>query len=293
MDLAPYHKRVEARLGSYLAKAHLSASQLTQVMQYSVLSGGKRLRPILTYLTALACAKQSEKDQVLSLADSSACTIELIHIYSLIHDDLPSMDDDDTRHHKPSCHIVYGQALAILAGDGLQSLAFKILSEDEKLSSKQILKAIQTLATQAFNMVYGQTLDIETDDKKINLAQLKKIHQHKTAALLQAAVLLGGIAVDADEKTLKGLAKFALNFGLAYQIQDDVLDVKTPSKLLGKNANSDAHNNKITYANLLGTSAASELFNKYYQESQKYLKNININHQDLLNLVSYLRNRHY
>ena len=232
-----YRERVNTKLKAYLSSICSESNQqseLKNVMSYSVLAGGKRFRPILTYTTA------SLYDIDLVKADASACAIELIHIYSLIHDDLPVMDDDDMRHNQPSCHKTFGEAQAILAGDGLQALAFEVLSRDESIEPDIRIELLKVLAISAYEMAEGQSIDLSVVSKKVDIELLNQMHQKKTGSLISCAVKFGALLnTNIDSKDIDILDSYSNNIGLAYQVQDDVLDLSSTEEILGKRQNSD------------------------------------------------------
>jgi len=217
-------------------------------MRYSALSKSKMIRAALIFASAES-NKDLKKESILTLATA----IELIHTYSLIHDDLPSMDDDDFRRGKQSNHIKFGEANAILAGDALQALAYEIIVNDSNLSSDLKVEAVSLLANACGKngMVYGQSLDIENESKKIDKSYIEKIHMLKTGMLIQCAVSLGQLGKKYD-KYYENFEKFGINVGLAFQITDDLLEVTSDKQTLGKNINSDNKNNKATYVNVVG-----------------------------------------
>lgn len=238
---------------------------LSKAMLYSLMNGGKRIRPILLYATAMAVRCQSVINYQPSPAeDAFAVAIELIHSYSLIHDDLPAMDDDDLRRGVPTCHIQFDEATAILAGDALQCLAFEIMSNLDDIPARTCLKAIHILASGAGNkgMVMGQAIDLAHVNKPIEIAELEHMHNLKTGALIEAAVLLGATANDASEAQLLALQNYAKAIGLAFQVYDDILDVTADTQTLGKTQGSDIKHSKPTYVSLLGLEGAQE---KAYQ----------------------------
>ena len=218
------------------------------VMRYSALSKSKMIRAALIFASAES-NKDLKKESILTLATA----IELIHTYSLIHDDLPSMDDDDFRRGKQSNHIKFGEANAILAGDALQALAYEIIVNDSNLSSDLKVEAVNLLtkACGKNGMVHGQSLDIENESKKIDKSYIEKIHMLKTGMLIQCAVSLGQLGKKYD-KYYENFKKFGINIGLAFQITDDLLEVTSDKQTLGKNTNSDNKNNKATYVNVVG-----------------------------------------
>ena len=217
-------------------------------MSYSALSKSKMIRAALIFASAES-NKDLKKESILTLATA----IELIHTYSLIHDDLPSMDDDDFRRGKQSNHIKFGEANAILAGDALQALAYEIIVNDSNLSSDLKVEAVSLLtnACGKNGMVHGQSLDIENESKKIDKSYIEKIHMLKTGMLIQCAVSLGQLGKKYD-KYYENFEKFGINVGLAFQITDDLLEVTSDKQTLGKNTNSDNKNNKATYVNVVG-----------------------------------------
>jgi geranylgeranyl diphosphate synthase, type II len=277
-----YHQTRSQRIEQFLTtilKENVNLShpnKLIEAMQYSVLNGGKRIRPLLVYATAEALGCPLEK------VDTSAAAVELIHCYSLIHDDLPAMDNDDLRRGKPTCHRVFGEATAILAGDALQTLAFQILVDPTltSLSAEQMIRMTQVLTKKSGinGMVGGQALDIETErlDHPVSFKQLSTIHQKKTGALIEASVLLGAIASGCtDQKVLDKLEEYARTIGLAFQIQDDILDKVGDPNTLGKNVMKDQKQNKTNFPGLLGLDEAklyADQLQKKALESIGFLK---------------------
>ena len=259
--------------------------ELKDIMKYSVLAGGKRFRPILTYTVA------SLYDSEITKVDSSACAIELIHIYSLIHDDLPAMDDDDIRHSQPANHKVFGEAQAILAGDGLQALAFSIISSDPLVDADIKIKLIDLLSTSSYAMAEGQSIDLSVVSKKVDLNILKQMHQKKTGALLNCSIKFGAILNHASENDLSILESFGSHLGLAYQIQDDVLDVTTSDELLGKRQNSDTVKNKPSYPAIIGLDESIKTFENLYQSALDELPKLSVESELLRLLTKRLMNR--
>ncbi len=279
-----YIKRVEQHLDKILS----NQGSLTQAMRYSVLCGGKRFRPILTYTVAQSFGTR------LDLADTSACAVELIHAYSLIHDDLPAMDDDDIRHNQPACHKQFGEAQAILAGDGLQALAFGVLASDTQLSAQVKIDTLQALTHASFEMAQGQSIDLEVAEKMIDVDTLKDMHQKKTGALLSCAVKLGALVSEScNKEDMFVLERFAKNIGLAYQIQDDVLDVLTPEEILGKKQNSDADKNKPTYPALFWLERSQTEFQDLYQQALSDLDTLSVDATALQTLTQELESRNF
>ncbi len=249
-------QRVDRRLSDRL-NTNIYSHTLKEAMQYACLGAGKRIRPVLTYGSALAVGGNLEA------ADNAAAAVELIHSYSLVHDDLPAMDDDDLRRGRPTLHKAFDEATAILVGDALQSLAFQILSADiDPMGASKRLAMVQILsqAAGATGMVGGQSLDFEAVGEKLTLAQLEQMHKLKTGALIRCAVLLGGMSCETtNDAQMLALAAYADNIGLAFQVQDDILDVTGDTSQLGKPQGSDSNKNKPTYVSLLGIDAAKGL----------------------------------
>ena len=285
-----YRERVNSYLNIYLSSIPSSSNSnldLKNIMKYSVLAGGKRFRPILTYTVASLYDSEIEK------ADSSASAIELIHIYSLIHDDLPAMDDDDIRHNQPANHKVFGEAQAILAGDGLQALAFSLISNDPLINADTKIKLLELMAKSSYSMAEGQSIDLSVVSKKVDLNILNKMHQKKTGALLNCSIKFGALLHNASENDLSILESFASHLGLAYQIQDDVLDVTTSDEVLGKRQNSDAVKNKPTYPSIIGLNESIKTFENLYQNAQEELSHLSVDSGPLSLLTTRLMNRSY
>jgi len=283
-----YRERVNSRLEGYLSSIPSSSnfsSELKDIMKYSVLAGGKRFRPILTYTVAGLFDSEFEK------VDSSACAIELIHIYSLIHDDLPAMDDDDIRHNQPASHKVFGEAQAILAGDGLQALAFHIISSDPLVHSSIKIRLLELLSSSSYAMAEGQSIDLSVVSKKVDLNVLDQMHQKKTGALLNCAIKFGALLNDANEKDLSILELFSNHVGLAYQVQDDVLDVTTSDEVLGKRQNSDAVKNKPSYPAIIGLDKSIKTFENLYQGALDELSHLSVDSEPLRLLTKRLMKR--
>ncbi len=253
--LLRYRERIERALDARLPAATVAPARLHAAMRYATLGGGKRVRACLVYAAGMALGARAE------LLDAPACAVELLHAYSLVHDDLPCMDDDDLRRGKPSCHRAYDQATALLAGDALQTLAFEILATEPMpaVSSTQRLEMIATLARAAgaAGMAGGQAIDLASVGKKLTPEELQDMHARKTGALIHAAVRLGALTVEApDTRLLAALDAYGHAIGLAFQIADDVLDVEGETATLGKQPGVDQARGKPTYATLLGTEGA-------------------------------------
>ena len=249
--------RVEQALEDRLPKAHILPQKLHQAMRYSTLDGGKRTRPLLTYCTG----------NVLGIApvalDGLACAVEFIHVYSLIHDDLPAMDDDDLRRGKPTSHVAFDEATAILAGDALQALAFEILANDQSITAapEARLKMITALAkaSGSLGMVGGQAIDLASVGTKLSLPELENMHIHKTGALIRASVTLATLAkADIDTTIAAKLDHYAKCIGLSFQVKDDILDEESDTVTLGKTQGKDKDNDKPTYPALLGLAGAKQ-----------------------------------
>ncbi|MFR5877042.1 MAG: polyprenyl synthetase family protein [Eubacterium sp.] len=248
-----YIEIVNKELMSYLPAADDGQRDVVRAMKYSLSNGGKRLRPILVLEFCRICGGNIRD------ALPFACAIEYIHTYSLIHDDLPCMDDDDLRRGSPSCHKMYGEATALLAGDALLTHAFEIISSAE-LSDSQISSAVCLLAQNSGvgGMIGGQVLDLKYEKQDPSISELLTVHKLKTGALISAACLLGCIAAGASEEQIAAASKYAYNIGIAFQIKDDLLDVFGDEKKLGKPIGSDAENDKVTYVTLVGQDKAQK-----------------------------------
>ena len=249
--------RVEAVLDRFLPSAQTHPAALHGAMRYSVLGGGKRVRPLLVYAAGQALGADA------AALDAAACAVECIHAYSLVHDDLPAMDDDALRRGKPTCHKAFGEATAILAGDALQTLAFQVLAHADmgELSPERRVRMIELLAQAAGSrgMVGGQALDLAAIGADLDIAQLEDMHIHKTGALIRASVLLGALcARDLPDAAYSALDHYGRYIGLAFQVQDDILDVTGSTEQLGKQAGADRALNKPTYPALLGLSDARQ-----------------------------------
>ena len=253
-----WQKRVDASLDHWLPKASIKPGQLHRAMRYAIFNGGKRIRPILVYAAGQAVNAPTE------MLDHAASAVECIHAYSLIHDDLPAMDDDDLRRGKPTCHKAFDEATAILAGDALQALSFHILTHglDERIPATTRLDMIDLLAVASGSrgMAGGQAIDLAAVGKAINEAELENMHIHKTGALIRASVKLGAMcAADLDPEKLRKLDHYGKCIGLAFQITDDILDETADTEVLGKTQGADRARNKPTYPSILGLETSREL----------------------------------
>ena len=282
-------KIVEEALEHYLPGEDNIPTDIYKAVRYSVFNGGKRIRPIF----CLAAAEAVGGD--LGPAIPVACALELIHSYSLIHDDLPAMDDDDFRRGKPTCHKVFGEDIAILAGDALLTEAFVLLSRAEKvrLSAERRLAVIQEISKAAGigGMVGGQALDVLSGKSEPNENTLREIHRRKTGALIVAAVKSGAIIFNAPKDKIQALAEYGINVGLAFQIADDILNVEGDSELMGKETGSDAAHNKLTYPSLLGMGKAKEKLAKYINAAIASLSGFDERARPLLVIARYIMER--
>ena len=283
-----YWERVNSQLDLFLGSIKStknSKNRLKEIMRYSALAGGKRFRPILTYTVA------SLYDSAIEKVDSSACAIELIHIYSLIHDDLPAMDDDDIRHNQPTSHKVFGEAQAILAGDGLQALAFKVICNDPLIDSQIKIRLLSLLSESSYRMAEGQSIDLSIVAQSVDISLLNEMHHKKTGALLDCSVKFGAILNNPIDKDLSILDSFSSKIGLAYQVQDDVLDVTTADEVLGKRQNSDSNKNKPSYPSIIGTDESIKIFKDLYNEALDELSLLSVDAEPLRIITRELMNR--
>ena len=272
---------VEAALDRYLPAAPDCPELLANAMRYSLLAGGKRLRPILT----LATADAIDPDRGAALAMPAACAIEMIHTYSLVHDDLPAMDDDTLRRGRPTVHVAYGEAMAILAGDGLLTEAFRVLARwpatDDPAAIDRKLRTVERVAAGAGapGMVGGQVLDVQPDDTTpaqvqptASRAALRAMHERKTGALIRAAVAAGAIMAGAARETIAAVDAYAAHLGLGFQIVDDILDVEGDAAALGKTAGKDAAAGKVTYPSIVGLEQSRVLAARAIADAQQALR---------------------
>ncbi len=257
---------INEAIEKYIPKG--TPEKLFDAMAYSLKAGGKRLRPILILESAKAVGKEDISDIV-----DIAVAAEFVHTYSLIHDDLPAMDDDDLRRGKPTCHKVFGEAIAILAGDGLQSYAFELISSNRSIPAEKLLKTINLLAhgTGIYGMVGGQAADI-LHEKENAFDDIEFIHTHKTAKFIQSCCQIGAVLADASKKEEEALSKYGLYIGLAFQIQDDILDEIGDEKKLGKKTKKDKEKNKLTYPSVFGLEKSKEMAREYIQKAKKEIE---------------------
>ena len=264
--LSACQNRIERALDARLPSENILPQTLHQAMRYSVLDGGKRTRPLLTYATGQALGLSEE------ILDAPACAVEFIHVYSLIHDDLPAMDNDDLRRGKPTCHKAFDDATAILAGDALQALAIEILATDPdiKVNAEARLKMIHCLtrASGSQGMVGGQAIDLGSVGTKLTLPELENMHIHKTGALIRASVNLAALSKpDLDPAIAKQLDHYAKCIGLSFQVKDDILDIESDTATLGKTQGKDNDNDKPTYPALLGMAGAKQKAQELHEQA--------------------------
>lgn len=274
--LSGYIALVEENLKKYniCTESFKSQKTLIDAMNYSLEAGGKRIRPVLVY----AFCEAFEGD--ISQAKAPACAIEMIHTFSLIHDDLPAMDNDDFRRGKPSCHKAFGEAAAILAGDALSVLPFEIIADDDQLSDEKKVKIISCLAKAVGRdgMIAGQVIDMENEERTdVDENNLRNMYHNKTGQLIAASCVMGGICAGASEQQLEIASEYAFRLGLAFQIIDDILDVTSTAEELGKPIGSDSEENKTTFVTLYGVDRAKEIASEITEEAMEYLGKIENN----------------
>ena len=275
---------------------------LNAACRYAMSNGGKRVRPLLALSTFLMLIQTGDHKnhrnnltKKLQMVCRAMMAVELIHSYSLIHDDLPCMDDDALRRGQPTCHIVYGEDIALLAGDALQSIAFEVLSEyyEEAPADEAVAyRLTQILSTRARRMVSGQMLDIKGENQVLTQDELEAIHRDKTGALIEASVMMGAICAGAQTAALSDLKLYARTIGLAFQVQDDVLDITADTITLGKPAGSDEKLEKSTYVKLLGVKGAQEYANQLFEEARSQVKYWGDNNL-LLQITDWLQTRKF
>lgn len=286
--LQRYRERVESALAQALPPEERVPARLHAAMRYATLNGGKRLRACLVYASGAALGGD------VATLDAPAVAVELIHAYSLVHDDLPCMDDDDLRRGQPTCHKAFDEATALLVGDALQTLAFEVLANGPQRPEVRV-QMIATLAHAAgsLGMAGGQAIDLAAVGRQLTLAELEYMHALKTGALIRAAVGLGALAADADGAALTALDDFAATLGLAFQIVDDVLDVEGDTQTLGKAAGADAARNKPTYPALLGLLGAKEKAAALHARALESLAVFGDNAQVLAHIADFIVQRRY
>ncbi|AUI65808.1 MULTISPECIES: (2E,6E)-farnesyl diphosphate synthase [Glaesserella] len=288
-ELTGYQQRVNQFLATQLSQYSAHNTPLVDAMSYAVLLGGKRVRPFLIYATGKMLGVSLEQ------LDHTAGAMEAIHAYSLVHDDLPAMDNDTLRRGKPTCHIAFDEATAILAGDALQSFAFELLAFDPTLSAEQKVAQMQWLSKSAGakGMCLGQSLDLESEHKAISLNELELIHRNKTGALILASVMMGfNLSIYAQNQEIKQkLVEYAQAIGLAFQVQDDILDVIGNSEVIGKTAGSDEALDKSTYPKLLGLDGAKQKAESLYQTAIQALEQLPFDISALASLAEFIVKR--
>ena len=286
-------KQVQDRINQFLANQFEEIDSynapLRDAMKYGLLLGGKRVRPFLVYATGKMLGAE------MSALDYAAAAIEAIHAYSLIHDDLPAMDNDELRRGQPTCHIAFDEATAILAGDALQAFAFEILTDSPSLSAEQKLQLVKVLAQASGvqGMCLGQSLDLISEHKQVNLDELELIHRNKTGALLTAALKLGFICSPhfKNKELEQQLERYSQAIGLAFQVQDDILDIEGDSAEIGKPVGSDLDLDKSTYPKLLGLEGAKQKAQELYQTALHELDNLPFDTTALRALAEFIVNR--
>lgn len=278
---------IDRQLDKYLAEKNNPQNVIYKAMRYSVFAGGKRLRPVLMLNMCEMCG--GDIDEVIPFA----CALEMIHTYSLIHDDLPAMDNDGLRRGMPTSHIKFGEATAILAGDALLNKAFEIVSAYDGANVKRAMRAVNMLAVSSGTegMIGGQVVDMESEGRDISLEALRYLHLNKTGAIIRSACTVGALMGGGSEEEIRAADEFAKNLGIAFQIQDDILDVIGTSEELGKPAGSDSEENKCTYVKLLGLEKSEEEAKKYSENAKKALEVFGKRADFLIWLTDYLTER--
>ena len=288
--LATRQKLIDRTLDHYLPKANTRPATLHRAMRYSLFAGGKRLRPILCLAAAEACRGKS--NDALPLA----CALECIHTYSLVHDDLPSMDNDDVRRGRPTCHKVFGEGIAVLAGDALLTIAFEIVSHTKpsRRYDMSTLLSEMSVAAGSRRLIAGQVADLEAEGKNVEPRELHFIHGNKTAAILRSSVRLGAMSANANAKKLSAITRFGQRLGLAFQVIDDILDVTQTSEILGKSAGKDVAAKKATYPAVVGLEKSRAEAKRLTREAHKALAIFSDRDAEALNaLANYLLEREY
>lgn len=279
-------KAIETQLPTYIKELD-APETIKEAMLYSLNAGGKRLRPIFVLALLQAYGKREE------LGMATACAIEMIHTYSLIHDDLPCMDDDDLRRGKPTNHKVFGEAVAVLAGDGLLTQSFSLLVNDPYCSVENKLRLVSELvkAAGAAGMVGGQIADMQGEAKALSLDELQSIHENKTGKLLQYSIISGAILADAPEDDIAKLRKIGYHLGLAFQIRDDILDIEGNEQIIGKPVGSDTLNEKTTYPKLLTMQGAKTKLDEHINQAKELIENLSVQSSILVSICELIANR--
>jgi geranylgeranyl diphosphate synthase type II len=288
--LVTRQKLIDRALDRCLPKANTKPATLHRAMRYSLFAGGKRLRPILCLAAAEAC--RGKINDALPLA----CALECIHTYSLVHDDLPSMDNDDFRRGRPTCHKVFGEGIAVLAGDALLTIAFEILSRAKPSRRYDMSALLREIAVAAGSqkLIAGQVADLEAEGKDVKGRELQFIHENKTAAILRSSVRLGAMSANADARKLSAITQFGQRLGLAFQIIDDILDVTQSSEILGKSAGKDVAAKKATYPAVIGLEKSRREARRLTHEAHNALAVFSARDAEPLHaLANYLLEREY
>ncbi len=282
-------KRVDQALRGALPRSNVRPATLHKAMRYSIFAGGKRLRPILTLAACEACG--GDPEEALPLA----CAVECLHTYSLIHDDLPSMDDDDLRRGNPTLHKVYGEAVAVLAGDALQALSFELIGRAKPTPRYSTAALLGELAVTAGSqaLIAGQVMDMEGEGKKLTKGQIVSIHERKTAALLTTSLRFGAMSANASESKLAAITRFGFALGLAFQVIDDILDVTQSSEKLGKSAGKDEAVDKSTFPALIGLERSRKEAAKLTRQAQLALHEMRLGRSRLAEIADYMLKRDY
>lgn len=290
--LSSYQQRVNSALDKYLPSNDPPEHNLAEAIRYSVVGGGKRIRPAMVYAAGEAMGVSTD------LLDIPACAVEMIHAYSLIHDDLPAMDDDDLRRGLPTCHKAFDEATAILAGDALQALAYEIIAKDDhkELTPEHRINMLSllTIASGAHGMAGGQAVDLASVGKQLDLAQLENMHRLKTGALIRASILLGGMCQqNISDENINILSEYSLCIGLSFQIQDDILDVISDTETLGKPQGSDEAQEKPTFPAIIGLEESKQLALEQHQQALNILSPLDEKADALRELSAYIVQRQF
>ena len=283
--ITPYQKRINSALESLLPN---DDNILSKAIRYSVLKGGKRLRPLLVYLSS------ELGNPCIEAQDSVACAVELIHCYSLIHDDLPSMDDDSLRRGIPTCHKEFGEAVAILAGDAIQPMAYYSITKSREIEDDNKVKLVSMLtkACGQKGMVEGQILDI-SENKSCSIKELDYMHSKKTGSLIKTCLEMGSLISDLPAEEIKLLSNYGEKIGLAFQIRDDIIDLQSPSEISGKTQGADVLHQKVTYPNLIGIERSKERTLELCEEAQDIVRNLSGDSDKLIELSNFISSRNY
>ena len=281
---------VDRKLDDLIPKETQEPKRLHQAIRHSIFAGGKRFRPVLVFAAGQTFGADAGKLKAVAAA------IEMIHTYSLIHDDLPSMDDDDLRRGRKTCHVKFDEATAILAGDALQNMAFQTIAEDENLSAEKRIELIKEIAQASgtpSGMVAGQQMDLDAEgfENKVSLEELEEIHKSKTGAMIRVSAKVGAIVAEASETEIKAVTNYAANLGLLFQITDDLLDVTQTTEVLGKTAGKDEKVNKATYPAFYGIEETRKLAQNVHDDACAELEKIDKNTDVLCEIAEYILNR--